>query len=235
MRPYKLYTLLCCLMIAILLMCDTLAFQTINIDGTSYAASGLLFPFSFLIACVLTEVYGYAMAGRMIWIQLICSALFILTITAFSSIDKSHGIFGENTLYFSLYHHFWKVLLASSIAIPVSYFTTDWIMSRFKLFQKTHYLFFRYIVANAVGKLILVSISYPINFSGLYTLSVIFGLIWHTWLFKMFAAIALSPLAYILSYYIKKIERIDTFDYDISYNPLLVFYAKDIGENHYDD
>lgn len=231
MRTYKLYNLLCCIMVTVLLICNVLAFKTISIFGEQLAAIGLLFPLSFLIACVLTEVYGYSLAGRVIWIQLTCSVLFIFVINLV--VLANHQTSGLDQYYFDIYHNLWKVVIACVIAIPSAYFATDWIMSRFKLNDFFGGIFPRYIFANIVGKFILVSISYPINFGEIYSAPAIIKLIINTWIFKVIAAILLSPIAWFVSSRVKKVEQIDTFDYGVSYNPLSVFNDDQLGENYY--
>lgn len=232
MRTYKLYNLLCCVMVTILLACDVMAFKTISVFGMHFAASGLLFPFSFLIICILAEVYGYSLAGRVIWIQLTCSILFLALINIL--VIPDHRITSAfNIQYFQIYHFFWRVIIASVIAVPLAYFVTDWIMSRFKLKNFWMSWFRRYIFANIAGKFIIVAIAYPINFSHIYSAPIIIKLILDTWIFKMGAAIVLSPIAWFLIPMIKKIEKLDTFDYGISYNPIRVFHDHEQGENRY--
>lgn len=231
MKTYKLYNLLCCMMVTILLACDVLAFKTITIFDIHFAVSGLLFPFSFLIVCIMTEVYGYALAGRVVWIQLACSLSFISLINLLVLPEHQFSV-GLNHAYYQLYGSFWKVMI-SSVSIPTAYFVTEWVMSRFKLNNFWFSLFRRYILANLIGKFIIVAIAYPINFCGIYETSTIIKLIFNTWIFKVCAAIVLAPAAGFLTAKIKKIEKLDTFDYGISYNPLLVFNDQKQGKNQY--
>lgn len=219
-------------MVTILITCNAVGFKTILIFGYRFAASGLFFPISFLIACVITEVYGYALAGRMIWIQLTCTVLFVSAVNIL--VMPNHQLStGLDQAYFQIYHSIWKIMTSSIISIPLAYFASNWVMSHFKLNTFTMSLFPRYILANAVGKFIIVVISYPINFGHIYTTHTIIKLIFDTWLFKMAAAILLSPLACLLIKKVKRIERLDTFDYGVSYNPTRVFNDRELGENHY--
>ena len=57
----------------------------------------------------------------------------------------------------------------------------------------------------------------------------------NTWIFKILFAIILFPLAMVLQNIIKKIEKLDFFDYGISYNPLKLFDQYVSGENKYDE
>lgn len=219
-------------MITTLLICDTLAFKVVLISNFDFAASGLIFPISFLLASIATEVYGFQLAGRIIWIQLICQAIFILTVNLFIFLP-SPGKNNTAFVYFELYHSFWRVIVSSSIAIPIAYFINDIIMSLMKVYLFGKHAILRFLLSNIIGKLILVSISYPINFYGQYTWPHIIKIGLDTWIYKIVIALILLPVALITSQYIKKIEKLDTFDYGTSYNPLNVFKAELSGINKY--
>ncbi len=96
------------------------------------------------------------------------------------------------------------------------------------------YFIGRFLISNAIGKAILVSISYPINFYGQYTVNHIAEIAVNTWIYKMMIAIILLPIAVLLAHIIKKIEKIDYFDYGISYNPIAVFNDNVSGKNNYE-
>lgn len=232
MHRLRLYAPLIGLMITVLLMCDALAFKVVSIYGHDFSASGLIFPLGFLLASVITEVYGFALAGRIIWVQLLCQALFILVINLFvllpspdNSVTASH--------YFYIYHNLWRVLIAGTTALISAYFVNDIIMSKLKIYLSGNYFVTRFITSNAISTAILVSISYPINFYGLYSFNQIITIAFNTWIYKMLFAVLLFPLAILLANAIKKIEKLDYFDYGVSYNPMTVFSENIPGENKY--
>jgi len=233
MHRLKLYALLIGLMITILLICDALAFKVVSIYGYDFAASGLIFPLGLFLASVITEVYGFILAGRIIWVQLLCQIFFILTVNLFvllpSSTDSVNSLY-----YFNLYHNLWRVLIASTTALIAAYFMNDMVMSKLKIYLSGKYFITRFITSNAIGTAILVCISYPINFYGLYSLNRIAVIAFNTWIYKMIMAVILFPLALFLSSLIKRIEKLDYFDYGISYNPLTVFSENVSGENKYE-
>src|SRR5437762_502473 len=104
MHKLRLYAPLIGLMITILLICDTLAFKVVSIHGKNFAASGLIFPLGFLLASVITEVYGFTLAGRIIWVQLLCQAFFILTVNIFVLLPSTSDSM-TTSQYFNLYHN----------------------------------------------------------------------------------------------------------------------------------
>lgn len=232
MHRLKLYAPLIGLMITILLICDALAFKVVSIYGYDFAASGLIFPLGFLLASVITEVYGFTLAGRIIWVQLLCQISFILTINLFVLLPSPDD--SVATLdYFNLYHNLWHVLIAGTTALIAAYFMNDIIMSRLKIYLSGNHFIMRLIISNAIAAAILVCISYPINFYGLYPAKRIAVIVFDTWIYKMTMAVILFPIALFLSGVIKRIEKLDYFDYGISYNPLTVFNENVSGENKY--
>lgn len=127
----------------------------------------------------------------------------------------------------------WRVLIGSCISIPVSYFINSLIISKLKIYMYGKIFMLRFMVSNILGSAILVSISYPINFYNQFTYSQIATIAFNTWAYKLIIAILFLPLCTYLTKAIKKIEKIDCFDYGISYNPTSVFGSGFSGKNQY--
>lgn len=232
MHKLKLYGLLVGLMITILLICDALAFKVVSIHGYDFSASGLIFPLGFLLASVITEVYGFTLAGRIIWVQILCQATFILTVNLFVLFSSPKE--STTTLYYyNLYHNFWHVLIAATTALLLAYFVNDIIMSKLKIYLSGKFFTIRFLISNAISTAILVSISYPINLFGLYSMNHVAIIALNTWVYKMILAVLLFPIAILLANLIKHIEKLDYFDYGISYNPIAVFGDSTYGTNKY--
>jgi uncharacterized PurR-regulated membrane protein YhhQ (DUF165 family) len=232
MHRFRLYGVLIGIMVSLMLTCDALAFKIIEIHGYKFSASGLIFPINFMLAAVMTNSYGYNLAGRIIWIQLISQFIFIITVNLFVLLP-SPGIDPISVLYASLYSNIWRVLIAASVAIFVAYFLNDFIMSKLKIYYMGNLFVVRFLFSNAVGKAALVCISYPINLYGIYSGTEIAHIAFNTWVYKMIMAFILFPVALVLSNFIKKFEKTDYYDFGISYNPMRVFSTKNHGENKY--
>ncbi|MBA2652250.1 MAG: queuosine precursor transporter [Tatlockia sp.] len=232
MQKFRLYGPLVGLMITVQLTCVVLAYKVISIYGYNFSASGIIYPICFLFAGVLTEAYGFELSGRIIWTQLICQAFFIFFINIFVFFPSPVG----DTVYFlyiSLYKNMWHVLIASTLSVISSYFINDFIMSKLKIYYCGRLFFLRFFLSTAIATALLVSIAYPINLYGIYSLNEICSIAINTWIYKMAIAILLFPFAATLTRFIKRIEKIDFYDYGISYNPLKVFNTFSQGENRY--
>ncbi|WP_165476864.1 VUT family protein [Legionella fairfieldensis] len=217
----------------IMLTCDTLAFKVIHILSYDFAASGLIYSLNFSLSSIITEVYGFNLAGRIIWVQLICHILFILLINL-TVILPSPQDASTYYLYFNLYHNIWHVLLGSCVAMPIAYFINDIIVSKLKINLYGRKFIYRFLISSIFGSAILVTISYPINFFNQYPIQHILNIAFNTWIYKIFSAIVLLPLAMFLINVLKRLEKTDYYDYGISYNPLNVFSTKESGENRYE-
>ncbi len=232
MHKLRFYGLLVGLSIMIMMACDTLAFKVIHVLSYDLAASGLIYSLNFSLASIITEVYGFNLAGRIIWVQLICHILFIFLInliTILPSPDDSSTYY----LYFNLYHNIWHVLIGSCVAMPVAYFINDIIVSKLKINLYGRKFIYRFLISSIIGSAVLVTISYPINFYEQYSIQHIMNIALNTWIYKIFAAIILLPLAMFLINLLKYLEKTDYYDYGTSYNPLNVFSTEESGENRY--
>lgn len=232
MNNLKLYGLLVGLIIIIMALCDALTFKAVKIDGYNFAASGLIYSFSFFLLSITTEVYGYKLAGRIIWIQMICNIIFVLTVNLFVLLPSPANT-TIHTLYYELYHNIWRVLIGSCISIPISYFINSLIVSKLKIYMYGKVFMLRFMLSNILGSAILVSISYPINFYNQFTSSQIVTIAFNTWVYKLIIATIFLPICSYLTKVIKKIEKIDCYDYGISYNPTTVFGSGTSGKNQY--
>lgn len=232
MHKLKFYGLLVGLSIMIMMACDTLAFKVLHIFSRDLAASGLIYSFNFSLSSIITEVYGFKLAGRIIWVQLICHILFILLINLIAILPSPEGSI-TYPLYLNLYQNIWHVLIGSCIAMPVAYFSNDIILSKLKINLYGKKFIYRFLISNIIGSAILVIISYPVNFYAQYSLQKIMHIALDTWIYKIFAAIVLLPIAIYLINLLKKLEKTDYYDYGISYSPLQVFSTEEYGENRY--
>ena len=67
-RPYKYYEFVMAAFVTVLLCANLIgAAKVAEIGGYRFGAGVLFFPISYIFGDVLTEVYGYARARRVVW------------------------------------------------------------------------------------------------------------------------------------------------------------------------
>lgn len=218
---YKLYSFITGLTVTIMITCDSLVFKVLDVFGFKITASGIVFSLCFLLSTLLTEVYGYKLATRSVWIMVICQSIYTGILNIFAIIQVSNNEISY--AYGVLYHDFWRVMIGTWISVPVSYFINGFIISRMKIFFTGRYFFFRYLIGSMCTQAALLITAYPISLSGKYSANDLINIILTTWSYKVLISIILLPVAMYLVGKVKKIEQTDHYDWGQSYNPLTVF------------
>src|SRR5436190_837441 len=206
MHKFKFYSLLVGLSIMIMTTCDTLVFKVVHVFSRDFAASGLIFTISFALSSIITEVYGFNLAGRIIWVQQICHIFFILLINLFAILPSPLNS-ATQELYYNLYSNIWHVLLGSCIAMPTAYFIYDIFLSKLKINLYGNRFIFRFLISNVFGAAALVFISYPVTFYNVYPIQFILQIAFNTWMYKIVAAVVLLPITIFIINILKNSEK----------------------------
>lgn len=213
----KLYGLFVGLTVTIMITCDTLVYKVFDVHGLKITASGIVFSLCFLISTLLTEVYGYKLSVRAIWIMVICQSLYVIILNLAAVIQPEGNAIASG--YYYLYHEFWRVMIGTWVSVPVSYFVNGFIISKMKIVFSGKYFFVRYIVGSMTTQAALLLTAYPISLSGKYTFIELVNIISTTWSYKVVISIILLPLAIYFVGIVKRIEKTDHYDWGTSYNP----------------
>lgn len=220
------------LLLTIMLICNVTAFKVITILGFPFSFTGIFFPISFLFLTLFNESYGHVETERFILYILIGQTLFITMISVVIRINVGNAVFTSH-LYYQLYKDLYRLILSSNLAVGLAYYFTSFLNSKFKCWLLGKAVWFRFLLANGIGKAILVLCTYPINFYGLLSWEKITELTVDTWVFKMLIALVLLCFLKPLKKLNQKIDRIDIFDFHIQYNPLKAFSPGNYGENYF--
>lgn len=221
---YKLYGLFVGLTVTIMITCDTLVYKIFDIYQFKITASGIIFSLCFLISTVLAEVYGYRMAVRSIWIMVFCQSIYVILLYICSITQKDNYPISPH--YYALYHDFWRVMVGTWTSVPISYFINGFIISKLKTSFSERWFLIRYLVGSMITQAALLLTSYPISLSGKYSINQLINIVITTWSYKITISIILLPVAIWLVAIVKKIEKTDHYDWDVSYNPITVFNNK---------
>ena len=74
----KIFIILCAINITCLLISNIITIKTINIWGLIFTAGDILFPFTYILNDVFTEVYGFDKSKLIIWTSFFCNLLMII-------------------------------------------------------------------------------------------------------------------------------------------------------------
>ena len=185
------------------------------------ATTGLfLFPASYLVGDLLTEVYGYSKSRKVIWTGFACllaTNLIILFFRALPS-DPSWGLDEAYTKIFSLSL---RVSMASMVAYFCGEFTNSLVIAKLKVWFKGKYQALRIIGSTAAGELVDSVLILFLGFYGTegYPLELMLKVLMVNYTFKVAWEIVVYPLTWQLLKFLKKAENEDYYDIDTDFNP----------------
>jgi hypothetical protein len=207
------------LFVTCLLAANILIIKQIAVFGLTLPAAIVIFPLSYIFGDVLTEVYGYSQARRIIWLGFFCNLLLVAAIWLVGILPAA-PVFEAQAAYDRILGSTPRLLIASFVAYLAGEFVNSYIMARMKVWTKGKMLWTRTIGSTIAGEGIDTVIVLSIGFWGVLPLDVLGGMIlWH-WILKSAYEAAATPLTYLLVGYLKNTEKKDFYDYTTNFNPL---------------
>ncbi len=183
-------------------------------------AAIIIFPLSYIIGDILTEVYGYRLARRVIWLGFLCNVIAVIALWVagqLPALDEDVQVAYERILGYVP-----RILVASFAAYLVGEFANSFVLAKMKIRTKGRFLWSRTIGSTIVGQGLDTSVFIAIAFGGTLPGAVLGSIILTHWLVKTLYEAAATPFTYAVVNFLKKKEGIDTYDYDTDFNPLLV-------------
>lgn len=186
-------------------------------ESITLPAAVILFPITYILGDVFTEVYGFKKARMVIWMGFACS--FFAVVVYLITIALPHPGYWENQDAYSVVMGTTPRVCAASFAgYLFGEFSNSMILSKLKVKTKGKNLWVRTILSTLVGEGFDSVIFIMISFWGTMENSVVLKMILFQYLFKVAYEIIFTPVTYLVVNTIKKKEGIDTFDYNVKYN-----------------
>jgi len=215
------FVTLTALFVTCLITANIMAAKLVIVRGLILPAAVLIFPISYIVGDVLTEVYGYSRARRVIWLGFFCNAVAVLAIHVGRILPPAPFWQGQ-AAYESVLGAAPRILAASFIAYLAGEFTNAYVLARLKVATRGRWLWMRTIGSTLVGQGLDSLVFMTAAFAGVIPGSALAGAVVVQWLFKSCYEAAATPLTYVVVNTIKRKEGVDTYDRRTRFNPLLV-------------
>lgn len=213
----KIFVILFGINITFLLISNIITVKTINVFGLIFTAADMLFPITYILNDIFTEVYGFNKAKLVIWLSFFCN-LVMVTIFGVSIWLPADESFTLQNDFVNILGSTPRILIASFISFLVGNFTNAMVLSKIKIKTKGKYLALRTIVSTLIGEGLDTILFVPIVFMGVLNIQEILSLILNIYVLKVLVEVVLTPITYKVVKLIKKNEEIDTFDNEVKYN-----------------
>lgn len=207
------------LFITCLLVANIMAVKLIDVGGLIFPAAVIIFPISYILGDVLTEVYGFRRARQVIWLGFFCNLLAVGAIWLAQQLPAASSWDGQ-AAYEQILGFAPRILGASFCAYLVGEFANSFVLAKLKVRTKGRFLWARTIGSTLVGQGFDSAIFISIAFAGTIPAAGMLTAIATQWFLKSGYEALATPLTYAVVNFLKREEGVDTFDRDFSFNPL---------------
>ena len=211
--------------VAILVTClitsNIIATKIISVSGLILTAAIVIFPVSYIIGDVLTEVYGYARARQVIWLGFLGNLIAVIAIWL-GGLLPAAAFWEHQAAYDVILGAAPRILVASFLAYLVGEFTNSYVLAKMKIAMGGRRLWVRTIGSTLVGQGLDSVIFVVVAFAGILPVDALAIAIVTQWLVKSVYEAVATPFTYAVVGYLKRKDGIDAYDTDTRFNPLSV-------------
>ncbi len=215
------FVLVVAVFVTCLMTANIIAAKLISVFGMVLPAAIVIFPLSYVFGDVLTEVYGYRRARRVIWLGFLCNLILVAAVWVSGMLPPAPFWDGQ-AAYERILGCTPRILGASFVAYLVGEFANSLVLAKMKIATKGRWLWMRTIGSTVVGEGLDSLVFMTLAFLGHMPGPVLASAIMSQWLVKSIYEAAITPITYKVVYFLKEKEGIDTYDYDTRFNPLLL-------------
>ena len=213
------FVALAVLFVTCLITANIIAVKLVSVAGLVLPAAVIIFPLSYIIGDVITEVYGYREARRVIWLGFAANALVVLAVWAALHLPAASFWDGQ-AAYERILGAVPRIVAASLIAYLVGEFANAYVLARMKIATGGRWLWTRTVGSTVIGQGLDSAIFLTIAFAGIIPPGALAAAVVTQWLVKVAYEALATPLTYLAVGFLKRREGRDADDRGVSFNPL---------------
>lgn len=226
-RNYRYFDLVMAAFVTVLLCSNMIGpGKSCRIDVFGYAlvfgAGNVFFPIAYIFGDVLTEVYGYARARKVIWAgfgaMLFATLMSQVVLRMPANPAEPYNAVIQPAIEV-VFGNTWRIVAASVLAFWAGDFVNSYVLARMKVRTKGRFLWLRTIGSTIAGQGVDSLLFYPIAFAGLWSAETMLRVVTFNWLFKIGVEVVLTPATYAVVWFLKRAEHEDFYDRDTNFTP----------------
>ena len=140
------------LFVTLYLVSNIMAVKVIGLFNLFYFDAGTItFPFAYMLGDVLTEVWGYRTARKVIWLTLLCNLLLVVCTQIGVWLPSPDYLSESEAVYNAMFSYVPRIVLASFVGFLLGELSNAWFMERIKLKTRGRHLWLRTIGSSAIA------------------------------------------------------------------------------------
>ncbi|MBI2831616.1 MAG: queuosine precursor transporter [Chloroflexi bacterium] len=213
------FVIVVAIFVTCLITANIIAVKVISFGQFILPAAIVVFPLSYIFGDVLTEVYGFRTARKVIWLGFFCNLIFVVFAWVGQILPPAPFWQGQ-AAYESILGYTPRLLMASFLGYLVGEFANSFVLSKMKILTRGRWLWSRTIGSTIVGQALDTLIFITVAFIG--TPAFLPVMVLYHWVAKVGIEVLATPFTYGVVGYLKKKESIDAYDYQTDFNPFAV-------------
>ncbi len=218
-RSYRYYDLVMAAFVTVLLCANLIgASKVAQIGGFAFGAGVLFFPLSYVFGDVLTEVYGYARARKVVWAGFGAMGFASVMSWVVLAFPPAPG-WPHQEAFQTVFGNTPRIVFASLVAYFCGEFANSYTLARLKVRTEGRFLWLRTIGSTIVGEGVDSLLFYPLAFLGVWSRELVLTVMVTNYLVKVGWEAAITPVTYRIVGFLKRAEAEDYYDRDTDFTP----------------
>lgn len=204
-----------------LLISNIVSVKLIQLGPWTVTAGIILFPISYIVNDIISEIWGFKKARFIIWCGFLMNLMAILVYSASIAMPPA-GFWQGQEGFASVLQNTPRLAVSSLIAYLTGSFVNSMIMSKMKIRSRGKNFSLRAILSTLLGESCDSILFITIAFAGSVPGNILIQMIMLQIILKTLYEILVLPLTIWIVNYIRKYEQEDVYDEGVSYNPFKV-------------
>jgi uncharacterized integral membrane protein (TIGR00697 family) len=194
------------LFVTLYLVSNVMAVKVISIFGLfCFDAGTITFPFAYMLGDVLTEIWGYRTARKVIWMTFICNVIMVVCTQLGVWMSSPDYLADIEDAYNTVFDYVPRIVLGSLVGFLLGELSNAWLMERIKRRTKGRFLWVRTIGSSVVGYLFDTLPFVLIAFAGVLSTRDILLMILLQYVMKLSIEVLFgTPMAYAVIVFLKR-------------------------------
>lgn len=207
--------------VACLVVSNVIAGKIVEFGVLNLSAALIVFPITYILGDILTEVYGFRRARQVIWLGFLGNLVAVGAILVAIELPAA-GFYEHQAAYETILGQTPRILAASLVAYLVGEFVNSYVLAKMKLWTEGRHLWTRTIGSTVIGQGFDTTIFTILAFAGVFPVEAILVIVATEWAIKCGYEAAMTPITYGVVGWLKRADGIDVYDRDTRFNPFAV-------------
>ncbi len=218
-KNFRYLTLLISLVITLFMITAITQNRLVSLASINVCAAIFIYPFSYILLDVITEIYGYKVARQIIWCGILAWLLSGLVITLVIYLPSPPFWASYIDAFKLTMSPYLRSVISGTVAVIAGQFVNIFLISKLKILTKGRFFWIRSLASCCIGDIITIFIAIFFIFVGRMNFHTILLIATAEFVISiLIQAIFNTPIALLLPF-IKKSENMDAFDEEINFNP----------------